>query len=86
MTILQELGQTEDLMATIEKSVSDGDILIMYDDACTFDSRLDVLYRRCFVKSEAEDGNEDVLIEVIQDFVLQYRAHGIKSPNSFFLV
>ena len=65
VTILQELGQTEDLMATIEKSVSDGDILIMYDDACTFDSRLDVLYRRCFVKSEAEDGNEDVLIEVI---------------------
>ena len=58
VTILQELGETTELMATIEKSVRDGDILILYDDACTFDSRLDVLYRRCLAKSE-EEGNED---------------------------
>ena len=63
MTILQELGETADLMATIEKSLIDGDVLIMYDDACTFDSRLDVLYRRCFVTSE-EAGGENVQIDV----------------------
>ena len=63
VTILQELGDTNDLMATVEKSVRDGDILIFYDDACTFDSRLDVLYRRCFALSQQE-GNEEVFIEV----------------------
>ena len=63
VTILQELGDTNDLMATVEKSVRDGDILILYDDACTFDSRLDVLYRRCFALCQQE-GNEEVFIEV----------------------
>lgn len=49
--ILQEFGETSELMEIMEKSISGGEILILYDDACAFDSRLDILYRRCYVQT-----------------------------------
>ncbi len=63
--ILQEFGQTEqELMEVVEKCVSCGDVLILYDDACLFDNRLDVLYRRCCVSRPLEDGSEQEAAEI----------------------
>ena len=44
-------------MEIIEKSITNGDILIFYDDACTYDSRLDVLYRKCLI-TDPETGSQ----------------------------
>ena len=76
VTILQEFGETEELMETLEKAITNGDVLIFYDDACTFDSRLDILYRRCLVKPSNQDSSSS------QDNGLQIDLNGRRIPYS----
>ena len=37
--IVQDWKDSEEVMNTMQSSVANGDILILYDDACSYDSR-----------------------------------------------
>ena len=60
--ILQD--NDEELLQIVKKSITNGDILILYDEACLYDSRLESLYKRRYIKSTNETNEEHIAIEI----------------------
>ena len=56
----------DELMETVQKSIISGDILILYDEACCYDSRFESLYKKRFIKAEDESAapEEELSIEL----------------------
>ena len=65
--ILQD--NDEELLQIVKKSISNGDILILYDEACFYDSRLESLYKRRYIKSTNENNEEHISIEIDNEVI-----------------
>ena len=72
--ILQD--NDEELLQIVKKSIINGDILILYDEACLYDSRLESLYKRRYIKnstnettSSINEASEHIAIEIDNEVI-----------------
>ena len=60
--IVQDWSDSEEVLNTVQSCVANGDILVLYDDACSYDSRLTTVYERAIVKKSEGSAEEDMLL------------------------
>jgi dynein heavy chain len=75
--IIQDNCESTDFMQILQKAMCNGDVVILYDDACTFDSRLETLYKKCFLKKPQEDstGDDDLIFIDLAGEIVPYSSN-----------
>ena len=55
----KDANELDTMMSTVQNCASNGDILILYDDACSYDSRLNTLYERAVCLKDPDQEPND---------------------------
>ena len=67
--IIQENNANNDYLTTLKMSISAGEAVILYDEACCYDSRLNSLYKKNTFTRDEENGGEELVVEVDGEYI-----------------